>query len=197
VIDRADRFYARYAAGVGGFDLRKDHPDPARPDLLAFYAALDRACAAAAALCPDARERAMRALLERAWAGKPAFVLVTFAHAGPISDDEVVSHEILHAQYFTAPAYRDTVDAYWRGLSGLQRAAVRVGLAGTYNVDDDELMQNEFQAYVLMSGGERALLGHLVGDHRGPLLQRLAARGLAPLAVERRAPDAAALPDGP
>jgi hypothetical protein len=188
VIDRADRFYLRYAAGVGGFDLRKDHPDPARPDLLAYYAALDRACADRAALCPDPRERAMRALLERAWAGKPGFVLVTFAHKGPIGDDEVVSHEILHAQYFATPAYRDAIDAYWRGLPNLERATVLAGLAGTYNVNDDELMQNEFQAYVLMSGGERALLGHLVDAHRGPLLERLAARGLAPLAVERRSP---------
>ena len=77
MIARSDRFYARYAAQVGGFDLLKDHPDPARPDLLHYYAAIDRACPADAALCLDEPERAMRALLERAWAGKPRFVLVT------------------------------------------------------------------------------------------------------------------------
>ena len=188
VIDRADRFYARYAAQVGGFDLRKDHPDPAQPDLLRYYAELDRACAADAALCADAPERAMRALLERAWTGKPGFVLVTFAHEGSIPDDEVVSHEILHAQYFTTPAYRGAIDAYWRGLTDLQRAVIRASLSGLYNASDEELMQNEFQAYVLMSGAERARLARFVGAHRAPMLALLAARGVAPIAVERRAP---------
>jgi len=188
VIDRRDRFYARYATAVGGFDLRKDHPDPARPDLLGYYAAVDRECAAHAALCADEPERAMRGLLERAWAGKPSFVLVTFAHDGPVPDDEVVSHEILHAQYFTTPAYREVIDAYWRGLAEAQRAEVRASLAGAYNTDDDELMANELQAYILMSGGESARLGGLVAAHRAPLLDRLAARGVRPLAVERRSP---------
>jgi hypothetical protein len=188
VIDRRELFYKRYAAAVGGFDLRKDHPDPARPDLLEYYAALDRECAARSSLCADEPEQAMRELLERAWAGKPSFVLVTFAHDGPIPDDEVVSHEILHAQYFTTPAYREAIDAYWRGLTEAQRAEIRASLAGIYNVNDDELMQNELQAYVLMSGGETARLGRFVGEHRAPMLERLAARGVSPLAVQRRPP---------
>jgi hypothetical protein len=188
VIDRGDPFYSRYTAAVGGFDLLKDHPDPARPDLLHFYAAVDRACAADGALCADEPERAMRALLERAWAGKPKFVLVTFAHRGPISDDEVVSHEILHAQYFTTPAYRDAIDAYWKGLTRPQRDEVRATLAGIYNVNDEELMQNEFQAYVLMSGADRARLYGFLDEHRAAMLERLAARGVQPIAVQRRAP---------
>jgi hypothetical protein len=188
VIGRGEPLYARQAANIGGFDLLKDHPDPARPDLLHFYAALDRACVANAALCPDAPERAMRALLERAWAGKPRFVLLTFSHAGGIPDDEVVSHEILHAQYFTMPAYRQAIDAYWRGLSEAQRAAVRAVLAGGYDTSNEELMANEFQAYVLMSGAERSHLRELLAEHRAPLLQLLAARGAQPIAVQRRAP---------
>lgn len=186
VISRGDSLYRSYRAQIGGFDLLKDHPDPARPDLLHYYAALDRACAADAALCPDEPERAMRALLERAWAGKPRFVLVTFAHVGPIPDDEVVSHEILHAQYFTSAAYRGAIDAYWRGLTDAQRAEIRASLAGVYNPADEELMQNELQAYVLMSGGERARLRRFIPEHRAPMLELLAARGVRPIAVQRR-----------
>jgi hypothetical protein len=186
VISVSDPLFLRYGMQVGGFDLRKDHPDPQRPDLLHFYAALDRACAANRADCPTPHEQAMRALLERAWADKPNFVLVTFAHRSAIPDDEVVSHEILHAQYFTTPAYREVVDAYWAGLTDAQRADVRTSLGGFYNVSDDELVRNELQAYVLMSGGERASLGRFVPVHRAPLLDRLAARGVAPLAVQRR-----------
>jgi hypothetical protein len=186
VIGRDDSLYAVYNARIGGFDLLKDHPDPARPDLLHYYAALDRACASSSALCADEPERAMRALLERAWADKPKFVLVTFAHVGFIPDDEVVSHEILHAQYFTTPAYRAAIEEYWRGLSDRQRAAIRASLAAVYNPKDEELMQNEFQAYVLMSGGERARLGHFVDAHREPMLELLAARGVKPITVQRR-----------
>jgi hypothetical protein len=186
LIRRAEGMYRRYAEAIGGFDLLKDHPDPARPDLLHYYAALDRACTADAAMCPDEPERAMRALLERAWAGKPRFVLVTFAHEGGIPDDEVVSHEILHAQYFTSPPYREAIDGYWRDLADAQRAAIRASLAGIYNAADEELMQNEFQAYVLMSGGERARLRRFVAAHRAPLLERLAARDQRPLEVQRR-----------
>lgn len=188
VIDRSDALYARYAMSIGGFDLLKDHPDPARPDLLHYYAALDRACAAKSDLCPDEPERAMRALLERTWAGKPRFVLLTFAHVGSIPDDEVVSHEVLHAQYFTTPAYREAIEAYWRGLPELQREQVRRSLAGVYNPKDDELIQNEFQAYVLMSGAGRARLRAFIQAHREPMLEQLAARGVAPLEVQRREP---------
>jgi hypothetical protein len=186
VVRRDELVFMRYNASIGGFDLLKDHPDPTRPDLLHFYAAIDRACAADAALCPDEHERAMRAMLERAWAGKPKFVLVTFAHAGTIPDDEVVSHEILHAQYFTTPAYRGAIEAYWRALTEAQRAEIRRSLAGAYNASDEELMQNEFQAYVLMSGGERASLRHLIPAHREPLLELLGERGVLPIAVQRR-----------
>lgn len=187
VIDKGEPIYAQQLAQVGGFDLLKDHPEPAQPDLLHFYAAVDRACPAQAALCLDEPERAMRALLERAWADKPRFVLVTFAHVGWIPDDEVVSHEILHAQYFTQPAYRRAIEAYWRGLTEVQRARVRASLAGSYNASDEELMQNEFQAYILMSGAERSGLAGFLDEHRAPMLRLLAERGLAPLAVQRRA----------
>jgi hypothetical protein len=48
-------------------------------------------------------------------------------------------------------------------------------------------MQNELQAYVLMSGAEHARLRRFVDEHRAPLLERLPARGARPLAVQRRA----------
>lgn len=186
LIRRDDPMFQRYVGVIGGFDLRKDHPDPARPDMLQFYAAIDRACTTDAVLCSDPAEQAMRKLLERAWADKPNFVLLTFAHVGSIPDDEVVSHEVLHAQYFTSAPYREVIDAYWAGLTETQRAPIRGRLSVTYNPGDEELMSNEFQAYVLMSGGERAMLGSFVAQHREPLLARLAARGQHPVAVQRR-----------
>ena len=186
VVKRSDPQYLELVGLVGGFDLVKDHPDPARPDLLGFYAAVDAACATDRTSCADDREQAMRTLLERAWVDKPNLVLVTFASRSTIPVDETVSHEMLHAQYFTSPAFRQVVDAYWTNLPLGARNRVRAALSPPYNGQDDELMRNELQAYMLMSGAESAHLRRLVGTHRAPLLAQLAASGLAPIQVERR-----------
>jgi hypothetical protein len=190
VVERTHPLYADLMRGVGGHDLMKQHPRNAHLDLLGFYAALDAACARDRGLCADPGERAMRALLERAWAGKPRFVLLAFARRGGVPDDEAVSHEILHAQFFSDPRYRAAIEAYWRGLPEAQRAAARTELGALYNADDEELIVNELQAYVLMSGAEQSRFATLVDPHGPALARLLATRGVAPIAVQRRAPAA-------
>ena len=181
--------YAAYLRRIGGFDFMKDHPDPDRPDLLGFYAALDAACRRDQKLCPDAAEAALRGLLETAWAGKDRFVVITFPHVGPVADDEVVSHEILHAQLFTDDTYHRVVETYWRDLDPAEKTRVRRSLARAgYDPDDDLLAANELQAYVLMSGAEVNRMAHLVPIHRPALLAALRAAGREPLQTERRAP---------
>jgi hypothetical protein len=191
VVERGHPLYRELMLRVGGHDLLKQHPRGARLDLLGFYEALDAACAGDRGLCADPGERAMRALLERAWADKPRFVLLAFARRGGVPDDEAVSHEILHAQFFSDARYRAVIDGYWRGLPEAQRAAARAELGELYNPDDEELIANELQAYVLMSGAERSRFATLVEPHGPALARLLAARGLAPIAVQRRAPEPA------
>ncbi|HEU0032055.1 MAG TPA: hypothetical protein VFQ53_15585 [Kofleriaceae bacterium] len=171
---------------IAGFDLTKQ--DPARPDLVDFYTALDRACAKDRAMCATAAEQAMRSLLESVWTDKPDMVLLTFATGGAIAESAVVSHEILHAQYFTDPVYRQVIDDYWKQLPRAKRQAVIDTLSPPYNGDDDLLMRNELQAYALMSVRDTTRLGKLRGIHRDPLLRLLADRGRAPIVVEERAP---------
>lgn len=190
VIARTDPLYAELSLRIGGHDLKKRRAHGTDPDLLAFYEALDAACARDRALCGDPAEQSMRALLERAWADKPRFVLLAFASRGFVSDDEAVSHEILHAQFFADPRYRAAIEAYWSGLSEAQRAAVRAELGALYNGGDEELMENELQAYVLMSGAERSRYASLIDPHGPALAKLLASRGLAPIAVQRRSPAA-------
>jgi hypothetical protein len=188
VVKRSDPQYLDLVTRIAGFDLVKANHGAAHPGLLAYYAALDVSCAADRTTCADDREQAMRTLLERAWIDKPNLVLVTFASHSTIPVDETVSHEMLHAQYFTSAAFRQVIDDYWTGLAPAERDQVRRALSPPYNGQDDELMRNELQAYMLMSGAEAAHLRSLVATHRAPLLARLAARGLTPIQVERRDP---------
>lgn len=184
VVERSDPLYATALSQIAGHDLMKRHPE-GLPDLVQFYAAVDRACTANRNTCPDASEQAMRELLEGAWAAHRDLVVVTFARHGPIADDETVSHEILHAQYFTDPKFREVITDYWWLLPEEDRATVRRVLASTYSTKNHELMQNEMQAYALMSGGERTRFRALV-SHREALLRRLGERGIRPIAVQQR-----------
>ena len=185
VVSRADPLYAELLTKIGGFDLLKHHPTGTHPDLLAYYAAVDKACAGDKTRCEDPAEHAMRELLEHAWAGRDAFVVITFAARGSISDDEVVSHEMLHAQYFTDPGYREAVTTYWTNLPKRTRDAVRAELGAIYSASDEELIQNELQAYALMSGAETSRFSDLI-VHREPLQKALAEKGVTPIAVQRR-----------
>ncbi len=187
VASRDDDAYAWALPRIGGFDLVRMQPDPPHLDLEGYYAALQQACARNATLCEDASERAMRELLQRAWSGRSRFVLVTFAHASTVPDEFAVSHELLHAQYFTTPTYREVVEAYWNELAAGDRKAIREALADKYDANDELLMRNEFQAYVLMAGADASQLAAFVGAHREPLLARLRAKGVIPIQPERRA----------
>lgn len=59
-------------------------------------------------------------------------------------------HEAFHGLYFTTGTFREGVQAIWKTLSEPARAAFREYLARSrYDANDEGLMINEFQAYVL------------------------------------------------
>jgi hypothetical protein len=179
------RAYRRSVANVGGHDLPRNHPDPERHDLEDYFQELDGACARAHDLCPDAPEQAMRDLLTTAWAGRETFVVITFAADLRMHLADVLSHEVLHAQYFTDARYRTAVLRYWDGLSeSPQRQAIRRALSYSYDIGNEEVIRNEFQAYVLMIQNPGNPLARLRSQHRTALLRELAAEGVAPIACE-------------
>jgi len=186
IVKRDSDVFVSNAYAIGGYDLLKRHPSGKHLDLITYFAALDRECAKDRELCADAPEQAMRQLLERAWTNRSAFVLVTFACRGSVRDDKVISHELLHGQYFTDPAYRAVIDDYWVKLSDSDRADVRALLGRVYDGADDELMRNELQAYALMSGAESTVFKAIVPRHRQPLLDLLHARHIEPIQTELR-----------
>ncbi len=60
-------------------------------------------------------------------------------------------HEMRHGLYFTEPEYAEACREYWNNVLGYNdRRAIRLSLwANDYDPSDEELMVNEFQAYVL------------------------------------------------
>jgi hypothetical protein len=93
---------------------------------------------------------------------------------------EVLTHELVHAQYVTQPEFRDVVEQFWHEqVSEEDKADVRDALSASYDVSNEELVMNEFQAYLLQRGNEDRELKAFVAKYEQPLRDALAARGVA------------------
>jgi hypothetical protein len=89
-----------------------------------------------------------------------------------------LSHELLHAQYFHDAQYRTIVQAFWRKeVSPAEKQLFRSVLQGSYDVQDEALLMDEFQAYLLMYGSTLEALDPLKNRHQGVLLSHLRASG--------------------
>jgi hypothetical protein len=167
---------AAYSQGIrvaGGHDLRREQLGP-------FWETLGRACAEKGpSYCATAAERELfeAFVLPRLASGAP-FVLIAFPTNGGQS---VIAHEILHAQYFVLPAFRQQVDGFWASaVPEHDKATIRQELAPAYDVSDDLLVRNEFMAYVLSQG---PLLQRFTPIYGAPLRDALSRAGAPPLVV--------------
>ena len=110
---------------------------------------------AGVALLPE--EAALRTTLESAARQPGGFgAVISLPPAGQGLQDAagraaILRHELSHGFYFTDPAYAAAVHAFWEnGLSATQRAGFRRFLAGEmYDSSNEELMENEMQAYLV------------------------------------------------
>ncbi|ANM31405.1 hypothetical protein ABI59_20250 [Acidobacteria bacterium Mor1] len=152
ILDPAGPAVARIAAATAGHDLK-------RADLLRFYEDLRGRCESEPAFCPTPHERALfEGFILPLAADESPFVIIAYPvvveRAGQ-SWHWIVSHEVLHAQYFMQPEYRETVDEFWRyKVEDSDKAFVKRFLGQTYDVSDELLLINEFQAYTLQAGNE-------------------------------------------
>jgi hypothetical protein len=77
-------------------------------------------------------------------------------------------------------SYQNAVRVFWQGLSPKHRAEIKARLATIpYDVNDEALVLNEVQAYLLMPGAKDELLGEWQHLAR-PLLRVMYANGIAP-----------------
>ncbi|MFZ4538729.1 hypothetical protein [Propionivibrio sp.] len=77
----------------------------------------------------------------------------------------ILMHEISHAVFYTNPLYANYCRQFWKNaMSEGQRAAFRKFLSNSsYNPDNEEMMVNETQAYLLYTPDQRAFNARLVG----------------------------------
>lgn len=83
----------------------------------------------------------------------------------PLARKTILMHEISHAEYYTNPRYANYCRHFWRNrMSEEQRSAFRKFLASSsYNPDNEEMMVNETQAYLLYTPDPRAFNARVVG----------------------------------
>jgi hypothetical protein len=68
----------------------------------------------------------------------------------PLLRELLLTHEALHGLYYAVPEYREAADRVWRQLTERERSFWRTILGGmTYDPDNEYLMRNEFQAYLM------------------------------------------------
>lgn len=91
------------------------------------------------------------------------------ASGGPAVSDlarrTILSHEISHAEYYTNPLYANFCRRFWRSVMAEgQRAAFRKFLsASSYDPNNEEMMINETQAYLMYTPDPRAFSPRMVG----------------------------------
>lgn len=77
----------------------------------------------------------------------------------------ILTHEISHAEFYTNPLYANYCRQFWRNvLTEEQRTAFRKFLSkSSYNPDNEEMMVNESQAYLIYTPDPRAFNAKLLG----------------------------------
>jgi hypothetical protein len=96
------------------------------------------------------------------------------------SYESILSHEILHAQYFLNPAFRKAVREFWQDIPTEERAGIRETIGKAYNIVDDGLVMDEFQAYLLQAKADRDLLRGFI-RYREPLFSKLRESAVSPI----------------
>ncbi len=137
-----------------GHDYRAD-------ELAFFFAAADRQNVAL-----DAEEHRLDALLHQlGWLAPGAVgalisVPRTTATITEPMRAAMLHHELAHGEFFSDPAYASYVKQFWlTALTEGERASVRHFLGSMdYDTDNEELMYNEMQAYMMFTYSPRFFL---------------------------------------
>jgi hypothetical protein len=147
-------FRAMLAARNENFDTFYVGHDYRIADLAAFYTQADRD---GVALGPE------ELALQHVIAGVPdarALITLPANGAGGLDADAhaaVLSHELAHGAYFTNPAYAAYVTRFWaETMNEAERQAFRAYLGRKgYRTANEDLMQNETQAYLAFTPDTR------------------------------------------
>ena len=183
ILSFSDQGFNRAVGQINGYDLTGK-------DLMHFYNSVKKKCSESRVeegFCfNDAEKMMFEGLILPMASSNPNFVLITFARLSRSPWPGVVTHEVLHAQYFTDPTYRNVVDGFWNEIPEKEREDIRNALSVAYDKNDEFLMKNEFQAYILEpnTGKSSSILAIFVNKYREKLLSRLASAKREPVQVK-------------
>lgn len=179
LVERNSVTYTTYAQRIGGTDIRS-------ADLQNYYRSVGSHCqcpcpdgtgCATGNFCLSSAEQEMhdRVIAPADAKGKPYVVIMA-----PYEYGIIVEHEILHAQYFNDPAYREAVDEFWSDkLSEAERTVITSELGEEYDRNDSYLIRNEFQAYALKSEGSSH--ESITARFKERFLAHLSEKGVTPI----------------
>jgi hypothetical protein len=157
---------AHIRAGGGDPDQYYYGHDYRAADLARFFRLAD-----SQAMPLNPYETWLRGLLEReGWLQDGAVgALISIpgvsANIDAASRTTILRHELSHAVYFTDPAYVSLTRHLWNGLlTDGERAAIRKFLGDDgYDTNDEDLMANEGQAYLIHTRDPRYFMPAMIG----------------------------------
>jgi hypothetical protein len=178
VVSQSDERFQKAIKYIGGNDLKST-------DLIDFYRNAQMACKQSPDTCLNNQESEIFSNLILPQARKTSdFVVITYALLSEMPYQDVVTHEIMHAQYFVQPKFRETVDNFWaNSMSEDERSQVRQILGQYYDASNDYLMRNEFQAYMLQANAEEDFLKSLVPIFRERLMSAMKDADVDPVQI--------------
>lgn len=175
VIGTDSKSYLDIVAQASGHDIPSS-------ELIGFWAKLEQTCQAGGA-CPIPEEKEFfDKIVSPISQIQHQFVIISYS----LDSDwyQTVTHELMHAQYFLNPVFQKTVDTFWdHEVTPDDRKKIKQVLSQGYNQNDEFVMKNEFQAYLLDSKGPFGWLKDFSVKYRLKLVQKLTEAGTPPLEV--------------
>lgn len=102
------------------------------------------------------------------------YYLIAVSSENLQSSLSTINHELHHARYHLESSVRFVVEEFWKNyMSEADKTVVRSILGQVYNAENEYLIIDEFQAYLLQKGAEAGPMSQFVPRYRLPLLQSL------------------------
>lgn len=158
------------ASGILGHNIPSN-------ELRGFWDTLAKACSPSQNCASSQELELFEKVMVPMFLKRPQFIAITYA-----SDADpwvALSHELKHAQYFLNSTYRETVDRFWNEtVSKEDRERIRIVLGEYYNKNDEAVIRNEFQAFLLERHAPMHTLKDFVPLYQEKLIQKLKEAGV-------------------
>ncbi len=131
-------------------------------DLRKMYESQKELCKKDKSFCLTVPEKELfEDFLPPLFKSKEPFVIIAFGIGGQrMKSSDIAAHEVLHAQYYLQDEFKKAVIEFYSEevIDSKEETQMKKAFEGTYNLNNPDLMVNEFQAHVLQTGAEKGKL---------------------------------------